>query len=138
MHLLIYIFIFLQCGSKPNNYIAPQAFVGFQKNSIKIDKSNHADLKKILLFFEEHKEGTIEIAGYRDSTEKENISLERAITVKKYLIKNGVDKSKIDTVEGGSKKSNLFIEIQLENETSKKRKSAITRGRVVTFMIISL
>jgi len=73
-----------------------------------------------------------EIKGYRDFSEKKEISKKRTMTYANELIKLGIDKARLIVVDGGVRNYKKF-----SHNNSKPKKDLLQENRIITFQIIS-
>ncbi len=94
----------------------------FKTNSALLMESSFTELNKLVKYLSQNPDKTIVISGHTDNVGNEGsnqkLSEERAQSVKIYLIKNGVDKSRITSIGYGENKpieSNETIEGRQKN-----------------------
>jgi cytochrome c553 len=77
----------------------------FVAGSAKLKTKSVKALDEVVAFLDQHPEAKLELIGYSDSTgsakKNKELSLARAVTVKKYLVKKGVAANRITTAGEG-------------------------------------
>ena len=80
----------------------------FEQSSYRFKKEAYEDMDKVVQFLKENPKVEIELSGHTDNVgdarKNQNLSDQRVIAVKTYLIRKGIDEKRIQTVAyGGSK-----------------------------------
>lgn len=89
-----------------NNDNSSQDSIYFRTNIFDIEQKYHGYLNDILVFLSDNESINIKIYGYADATgtvkRNKELSLQRALSIKQYLLKNGLAPDRIITCEMGS------------------------------------
>lgn len=91
--------------------------MSFSSNSAKLSSTSNASLNKVVTVLKEHPEMKLRIEGHTDNMEKDadNLSKQRAESVKAYLVSKGISEDRIE-VEGFGSTTPI-----MDNNTSANR-----------------
>ncbi|MFO8087097.1 MAG: hypothetical protein R6T91_04715 [Bacteroidales bacterium] len=128
--------------------------INFEKNKFDINSWDQPPLTGFINVLKDTEDIVINVCGYRSFDEMENVSLNRALTIRNYMMSQNIDSSRINLVDKGSSPRTIYPEyiytsIPIESQTAiltkeyiesikneNAKQEALNNQRVVTFEII--
>ncbi|CAG5080951.1 hypothetical protein CRYO30217_01493 [Parvicella tangerina] len=132
--VIVWVGILLQSFKTHRNW-DHEPFVGFEKNSAKIDSCNYDDFEK-LIHLHKCEDCKLLIIGFADNSEDTTVSMDRAIAVRDYFVSQGYSAERFEISDGKNRESQICCSQEFEGKMCDLKIKAAENNRVVIFRVL--